>query len=196
MRTTAERARSWSLFLVCGLLLAAGAGTSAQAAAGQKAPRLAPKGAGPVPAAVAPLEGKSGTQSGGDAEFSQEEGKVTLRLLVKNAPRGSHAVHIHEKGDCSDPEAKSAGAHWNPGGAEHGKWGDTCHLGDIGNIDVDERGEGILLLTTDLWTIGGDPASDILGKSVIVHAQPDDFKTQPTGNAGGRIACGVIQKKN
>ena len=182
------------LFLAGGIVLAAGTLASAQAPPGRKAPRLAPKAA-PTQAALAKLEGKSGSQAGGDAEFSQEEGKVTLRLLVKNAPPGVHAVHIHEKGDCSDPEAKSAGAHWNPADVKHGKWGDTCHLGDIGNVDVNEHGEGILLLTTDLWTIGGDPASDILGKSVIVHAQPDDFETQPTGNAGGRIACGVIERK-
>ena len=193
MRRT-SRTRSWSLFLFLGAVLAVGTLASAQAPARRKAPKLAAKDV-LKPVAIAQLQAKSGTQMGGVAEFSQEEGKVTLRLLVHGAPSGTHAVHLHEKGDCSDPEAKSAVAHWNPGGAKHGKWGDACHLGDIGNIDVDDHGEGVLLLTTDLWTIGGDPQADILGKSMIVHAQPDDFQTQPTGNAGGRIACGVIERK-
>jgi len=186
--------RRWFPCMVLGLALAAGSGVPAQAPAGRKPTRLAAKGVA-LPSAAAVLHGKSGTQVEGEAEFTQDAGKVTLSLKVRNASPGAHAVHLHEVGDCSDPEAKSAGPHWNPGATKHGKWGETCHMGDIGNVEVNEHGEGSLVLTTDLWTIGGDPKSDILGKSLIVHAQPDDFQTQPTGNAGGRIACGVVETK-
>ncbi len=143
--------------------------------------------------ASAPIAARSGSTLTGEATFRAKNGKVTLDLRVRHAPPGSHAVHLHEKGDCSDPEAKSAGAHWNPSGADHGKWGATCHLGDIGNLVVDAKGKGRLTLTTELWTIGGAAGSDVLGKSVIVHATLDDFVTQPTGNAGGRIGCGVVR---
>lgn len=143
--------------------------------------------------AGARIEAKSGSKVEGTATFKAKGGKVTLTLTLRNAPPGEHAVHLHEKGDCSDPEGKSAGAHWNPTDSPHGKWGGSCHMGDIGNVTVDARGNGKLTLTTDLWTIGGPAASDILGKSVIVHAALDDFTTQPTGNAGGRIGCGVVR---
>ncbi len=143
--------------------------------------------------ATAKIEARSGSQVEGKATFTQEAGKVTLHLSVRNMSPGLHAFHIHEKGDCSDPKAASAGPHWNPAGAPHGKWGDSCHLGDIGNIEVGKNGKGTVRLTTDLWSIGGSAESDIVGRSVIVHESPDDFVTQPTGNAGGRIGCGVIR---
>lgn len=144
-------------------------------------------------AATAEIEARSGSTITGKATFRAKRGKVTLDLKVTHAPPGPHAVHLHEKGDCSDPEAKSAGAHWNPSASEHGRWGASCHLGDIGNLVVDAKGNGRLKLTTDLWTIGGPAASDVRGKSVIVHVSADDFVTQPTGNAGGRIGCGVVR---
>ena len=145
------------------------------------------------PAATATIEARSGSSLEGKATFRAKGGKVTLDLRVSHAAPGTHAVHLHEKGDCSDPEGKSAGSHWNPSGAAHGKWGESCHLGDIGNLVVDAKGNGRLKLTTDLWTIGGPSGSDVLGKAVIVHATADDFTTQPTGNAGGRIGCGVVR---
>jgi Cu-Zn family superoxide dismutase len=143
--------------------------------------------------ATAVVEARSGASLDGKATFRAKQGKVTLELSVRHAPPGTHAVHLHEKGDCSDPEAKSAGAHWNPAEQAHGRWGGTCHLGDIGNLVVDAKGNGKLKLTTELWTIGGPAASDVLGKSVIIHATADDFVTQPHGNAGGRIGCGVVR---
>lgn len=152
-------------------------------------PATAGAGGGRVEARV---EARSGSRVSGTATFREKHGKVTLVLKIRNAPPGVLAVHLHEHGDCSDPEGKSAGAHWNPEGSPHGRWGEACHLGDIGNIVVDAKGRGKLTLTTDRWTIGGDPKSDIRGRSVIVHAAPDDFTTQPTGNAGARIGCGVI----
>jgi Cu-Zn family superoxide dismutase len=147
-------------------------------------------------AATAKIEAKSGSTVGGDAVFSAAAGKVTMRIKVTGLPAGTHAVHLHEKGDCSDPEAKAAGAHWNPSNEAHGRWGHGAfHHGDIGNLEANAKGEATLTFSTDLWTIGGPASSDIIGRSVIVHEKADDFQTQPTGNAGGRVGCGVIQKK-
>jgi Cu-Zn family superoxide dismutase len=148
----------------------------------------------PQNTAGAVLEPRSGTSVSGRATFTANQDGVTLALEVRGAAAGVHAVHIHETGDCSAPDAASAGAHWNPSGVDHGRWGTPPHhLGDIGNLQVGEDGVGELTLTTPLWSIGGPSGSDIVGKAVIVHAAPDDFKTQPTGAAGGRIACGVIR---
>lgn len=156
------------------------------------APASSPEGAGEKKA-LAPIEARSGSSVKGEAVFTQKGGKVTLMLTIEGAEPGPHAVHLHEKGDCSAPDAASAGGHWNPAGVNHGKWSaPPFHHGDIGNLEVGADGKGKLELTTDLWSIGGDPKSDILGKAIIVHAKVDDFTTQPTGNAGGRIGCGVV----
>ncbi len=122
-------------------------------------------------------------------------GKVTmsLELNIPAKARKTIAVHIHEHGDCADT-AKAAHGHWNPTNAQHGKWGSSnFHYGDIGNVKLDSKGKGTLSLTTDLWSLGGTPAKNILGKSIIVHGGVDDYKSQPAGNSGARIGCGVIR---
>ena len=122
-------------------------------------------------------------------------GKVvmTLDITVPAKAGKSIAVHIHEHGNCGDT-AKLAHDHWNPTNAQHGKWGTASfHAGDIGNIQLDAKGKGTLSLATDLWTLGGQPNKNILGKAIIVHGGNDDYQTQPSGNAGTRIGCGVIQ---
>jgi superoxide dismutase, Cu-Zn family len=163
-------------------------------------PRTA-DGAGAV--ASASLEAKSGSSVSGAATFtSTSGGKVTAKVSVAHAPPGKHAVHLHVNGDCSAPDAQSAGAHWNPTIEAHGKWGEPPHhLGDIGNLEVDGEGKGELSLTTDRWVVDGTPGpdgqpklNDVVGRAVVVHAAVDDFTTQPTGNAGGRMACGVIRR--
>ena len=144
--------------------------------------------------AVATLQSKSDSHVTGEATFREESGKVNVEIMIVGAEPGPHAVHLHEKGDCTAPDGASAGGHWNPTHENHGKWGTApFHRGDIGVIDVGADGKGTLTLTTELWTIGGAPETDVVGKAVIVHAKADDFTTQPTGNAGGRIACGVVE---
>jgi len=144
--------------------------------------------------AVAVLQSKSDSHVTGKAAFHESNGKVTLDVTLEGAEPGQHAVHLHEKGDCSAPDGASAGGHWNPTHEDHGKWGTApFHHGDIGVVEVGADGKGKLELTTDLWTIGGAPETDVIGKAVIVHAKTDDFTTQPTGNAGGRVACGVVE---
>jgi Cu-Zn family superoxide dismutase len=132
----------------------------------------------------------------GTVKFDTDStGKVKMRLDISVPAKAgkSVAVHIHEHGDCGDT-AKMAHGHWNPTNAQHGKWGsESFHSGDIGNVKLNAKGKGSLTLTTDLWTLGGKPDKNILEKSIIVHGGMDDYKTQPSGNAGTRIGCGVIR---
>lgn len=154
-----------------------------------------PPAVGDAVVATAVLEGRSGSSMTGTARFVADGGSVTLTLNVQGAPPGEHAVHLHDTGDCSAPDATSAGGHWNPTKSDHGEWGHPPHhLGDIGNLHVGADGTGALLLTTDRWTIGTGDVGDLLGHAVIVHEKVDDFKTQPTGAAGARIACGVVRR--
>lgn len=132
----------------------------------------------------------------GTAKFSQHNGKVKLVLNIScfKLANKSVAVHLHEIGDCGDM-GKMAHGHWNPTNKQHGKWGSASfHSGDIGNISLDAKGDGSLEMETDLWSIGGDSTTNILGRSVIIHSGVDDYTTQPTGNAGSRIGCGVIKR--
>lgn len=150
----------------------------------------------PVPSkqAIAVINSASDSGVTGMASFSQIGQTVMLHIEIKNAESRQHAVHIHENGDCSSPDGKSAGGHWNPTNVAHGKWGEgEFHLGDIGNIDVGEDGTGTIELSTDLWEIGTGSMIDVVGKGIIVHADADDFTSQPSGNAGARIGCGVIE---
>jgi Cu-Zn family superoxide dismutase len=141
------------------------------------------------------LESKSDSKAYGKLYFVEVDGVVTLEAKFIDLDPGTHAIHIHEKADCSSPDGKSAGGHWNPTFENHGKWGDEngFHKGDIGNIEADENGSAKLKMQTDEWCIGcGDETKDILGKSIIVHQGTDDFVSQPSGNAGARISCGGI----
>ncbi len=144
--------------------------------------------------AVAIINPTSGNEVTGIADFTQVGDVITLTIEIQNASPGTHAVHIHEKGDCSASDGTSAGGHWNPTNVAHGKWGEgEFHLGDIGNIEVAEDGTGSIELTTDLWEIGTGSIIDVVGKGIIVHAGADDFTSQPSGAAGARIGCGVIE---
>ena len=144
--------------------------------------------------ATAEINSASGSSLTGTAIFTKDGENITLSVAIRNASPGLHAVHIHENGDCSAPDATSAGGHWNPTDVAHGQWGvGEFHLGDIGNITVGEDGTGSIELTTDLWEIGTGSDIDVIGKGIIVHADADDFVSQPSGNAGARIGCGVIE---
>lgn len=141
------------------------------------------------------LEPKSDSKVKGNVIFTEEAGVVTMIAVVGGMTEGEHAIHIHEKADCSSADGKSTGGHWNPTNQPHGKWGspDGYHKGDIGNITANANGNGTITMSTDEWCIGcGDPNKDILGKAIIIHEGADDFVTQPTGNAGGRVSCGGI----
>jgi Cu-Zn family superoxide dismutase len=140
------------------------------------------------------LESKSKSSVSGKATFTEKNGFVTFKATISGLTPGVHGIHIHEKADCSAADAASAGGHWNPTFKKHGKWGEgEYHKGDIGNITADTNGNATITLKTNEWCIGcGDVTKDVLGKGLIVHANADDLTSQPTGNAGGRIACSAI----
>ncbi|HXH98873.1 MAG TPA: superoxide dismutase family protein [Sphingobacteriaceae bacterium] len=131
----------------------------------------------------------------GTINFSQQGGKVVMDITVSFPAKAgqSVAVHLHEHGDCGNM-GNDAHGHWNPTNELHGRWGSAPHhLGDIGNISLNQSGRGSMQLVTDKWSLGTGASNDILGKAIIIHNGVDDYVTQPTGNAGTRIGCGVIQ---
>jgi Cu-Zn family superoxide dismutase len=142
------------------------------------------------------FESKSNSLVKGTAAFFEKNGKVTFVAKLTGLKPGVHAIHIHEKSDCSAADGSSAGGHWNPTFKKHGKWGvEEYHKGDIGNFIADEKGNGTITMKTSEWCIGCEDATkNILGKGLIVHQGTDDFTTQPSGNAGARVACSAIIK--
>lgn len=148
---------------------------------------------------VIELESKSSSETNGFIVFIEEDSKVTMEATISNLEPGEHAIHIHEKSDCSSSDGKSAGGHWNPTLESHGEWGDSTgfHRGDIGNFNVDENGNGTVSFSTDLWCLDCDDLNkNIIGKSIIIHQGSDDLISQPSGAAGSRIACGGIIEEN
>ena len=143
------------------------------------------------------LEPKSDSNVKGVASFTETNGSVRMVATLSGLTPGEHAIHIHEKADCSAADGTSAGGHWNPTHSQHGKWGaaEGYHRGDIGNFTADDEGNATITFSTDEWCIGcEDPNKDLMGKSVIVHQGTDDFVSQPSGNAGKRISCaGIIE---
>lgn len=146
--------------------------------------------------AQAMIQSASGSSMTGEAIFEESNGKVKMTLTVKDATPGTHAVHLHENGDCSAADATSAGGHWNPTHESHGnRAGDGAfHSGDIANLEVGSDGTGTLEVSAADWTIGGTADSNVIGKAVIIHASADDFVSQPSGNAGAREGCGVVSQ--
>ena len=143
--------------------------------------------------AMAIIQPTSQGTASGQAHFTQVADGVEMKVTMQGLTPGEHAIHVHANADCGNA-GENAGPHWNPTGEEHGKWGSSpYHRGDIGNLVADAQGNATLTFTSNVWSIGGTPDTDVVGRTVIVHASSDDFKTQPTGNAGGRIACGVVQ---
>ncbi|MGC1473889.1 MAG: superoxide dismutase family protein [Psychroserpens sp.] len=141
------------------------------------------------------LESKSNSEVTGNVVFTQDGDAVTMVALLSGLTEGEHAIHIHEKADCSSSDGKSSGGHWNPTGQPHGKWGADSgyHKGDIGNFSANDKGQATITKITDEWCIGcGDDSRDILGKAIIVHQGIDDFTSQPSGAAGSRVSCGGI----
>ena len=152
---------------------------------------LAQASAQEVKKAIAVLHPASGSQVMGTVTFTKTEGGVQVIADITGLTPGQHGFHIHEFGDCSAPDATSAGGHFNPSKNPHAGHDDAKrHEGDLGNIEADSSGKAHLDLTDKMMTMSGEMS--IIGRGVIVHEKVDDLKTQPTGNAGGRVACGVI----
>ncbi|MGI8560416.1 MAG: superoxide dismutase family protein [Luteimonas sp.] len=145
--------------------------------------------------ATASLAATVGSTVSGDLRFEAMDGGVHITgRLVRLEPNSAHGFHVHETGDCSAPDGSSAGGHFNPDGSAHGRVGTpTHHAGDSNNIVADPNGDVVVDNRLEGATLGDGAATDIVGKAVIVHAGADDYTSQPTGDAGARLACGVIQ---
>ena len=148
----------------------------------------------PVNNAEAIVEAKSGSSVSGKVTFKQEPKGVRIVADIKGLSPGLHGFHIHEKGDCSAHDASSAGGHYNPYNKPHGGINSAeRHMGDFGNLVANSAGEAHYDELNDLVELNGEHS--IIGKSIVIHADPDDLKTQPTGNSGSRIGCGEIKAK-
>lgn len=144
--------------------------------------------------AAAMLEPTDGNQTRGELRFATVGDRIEVTGTISGLPGNStHGFHVHETGDCSAPDATSAGGHFNPASTDHGRVGQgEHHAGDSDNITADADGNATVQGWLEGATVGDGAATDIVGKAVIVHADEDDYATQPTGNAGDRLACGVI----
>jgi Cu-Zn family superoxide dismutase len=141
--------------------------------------------------AIAVLHPTKGNSVEGVVTFTKTGDAVKVVANLTGLTPGKHGFHIHEFGDCSSPDGKAAGGHFNPTNNPHaGHDTEKRHAGDLGNIEADSAGQAHLELTDKMMTMSGE--NSIIGRGVIVHEKPDDLKTQPTGDAGGRVACGVI----
>lgn len=154
-----------------------------------------PADKGPL-SAEAVLKDKEGKQVGAATLIETAEG-VRVALTGYRLPPGGHGLHVHAVGLCEPPEFTSAGAHFNPTAKQHGKLNPAgAHAGDLPNLVVAASGEGGVDVTTKAFTLSPGPTTLLgeKGTAIVIHANPDDEKTDPTGNSGGRIACGVIAK--
>jgi Cu-Zn family superoxide dismutase len=164
--------------VACGALLAAGC-------AGMESKE---------PTATAKLEPRSGSKVQGTLTFTQIGDVVRVTGEITGHTKGPKGYHIHEKGDCSAADAMSTGGHFNPHKSKHGgPYDPVKHAGDMGNIVFNDAGVAKVNFTVGDISVSNDAPNGIIGRAFIVHAQVDDLKTDPTGNAGGRVACGVIR---
>jgi Cu-Zn family superoxide dismutase len=144
---------------------------------------------------VVPITTSNGTSAGTATFKESKDGKqLTIDVRLKNLPFGEHAVHIHANPVCDAPDFKGAGGHFNPDGKQHGTENPMGHHnGDLPkNISIDEDHTGELTVKVGYLTLAPGAPNSVLGHSIVVHEKADDMKTDPTGNAGNRIACGVI----
>ena len=143
------------------------------------------------------LNSKSGSNTSGTVHFVETQTGVNLTAHINGLKPGVHAIHVHEKADCSSEDGKSSGGHWNPTFQNHGAWGSDAgyHRGDIGNFTADNSGHGMIQFQTDQWCLGcDDETKNLLGKAIIVNQGKDDLVSQPSGAAGARVSCaGIIQ---
>ena len=145
--------------------------------------------------AVATLAPTTGNSASGTVRFARSGGKVLVTGEVRGLkPNAEHGFHVHEKGDCSSGDGLSTGGHFNPAGKAHGRHSQgEHHAGDLPSLMADSAGVARFSFESTTVDIGTGPA-DIVGRGLIVHRDPDDYRTQPTGNAGPRLACAVITR--
>lgn len=144
-------------------------------------------------AAIADVKPTQGNRIAGKVIFHQSGDLAHVKVdLTGMEPNSQHGFHVHERGDCSAPDGMSAGGHFNPEGVAHGYYTHPPHhAGDLPNLKADEKGEVHTSFDVSYLTVGSG-GTDVAGRSVVVHRDPDDYKSQPAGNSGPRLACGVI----
>lgn len=148
---------------------------------------------GPGPQAAASLEARSGSSVSGTVNFQAVGDKLHVAARIAGLTPGEHGFHIHEAGDCSAADASSAKGHFNPMAKPHGHFGGIDHhAGDMPNLVADAAGNATVSGEVALLSLAGD-TNGIINRSVVIHADPDDYKSQPAGNSGKRVACGVIR---
>ena len=149
----------------------------------------------PGPSAGAQLSPTKGNSTSGLVTFTQSGPKLLVSAEIRGLkPNAEHGFHIHEKGDCSSGDGMSTGGHFNPTTQSHGAHGiGSHHAGDLPSLVADANGVVKLKFETTSIIIDSG-VTNIIGRGLIVHRDPDDYKTQPTGNAGPRLACAVISK--
>lgn len=147
--------------------------------------------------AMATLEPTEGHQARGTVTFTPVDGGVRVNADVTGLAEGPHGIHVHETGDCSAPDASSAGGHFAPEGSPHGAPDDPAserHTGDLGNLEANPEGNATYERLDSILSLEGP--NSIVGKAVIVHGGADDLTSQPSGDAGPRVACGVIRMQD
>ena len=149
----------------------------------------------PGPTASAKLMSTIGNTTAGDVTFSQKGDKVRVSGVVSGLkPNAEHGFHVHDKGDCSSGDGMSTGGHFNPDGKPHGAHGAGAHhAGDLPSLKADASGTARFNFESNTIAVGAGVAN-VIGRGLIVHRDPDDYKTQPTGNSGPRLACAIIAK--
>ena len=144
------------------------------------------------PRATASLKPTKGSKAFGEVTFEQMGDKVRVTAqIIGLKPNQEHGFHVHEVGDCGSGDGMSAKGHFNPHGKPHGK-GSERHAGDLPNLKANKQGRATAAFDVDILTVTPGPAS-VVGRGLIVHADPDDYTSQPVGNAGARLACAVIR---
>ena len=186
-----QRKFAWMLVLSILALLPA-CGSKEEAPAPAAAPEPVVEEAGPL-AAVAVLKPRADSEASGTITFTETAGGVEVVADIARVSPGLHGIHLHAVGDCSAEDFTSTGGHFNPTDAPHGGPTDSVrHAGDFGNVEIGEDGAGRLKLVTDMLTVADGP-NTVVGRAVILHEGEDDLESQPTGAAGGRLACGVVR---
>lgn len=151
-------------------------------------------GANDGPIAVATVAPTAGNTAAGTVRFTQRGPRTLIHArLTGLTPNAEHGFHVHERGDCSAPDASSAGGHFDPGGHPHAFHAQPQrHAGDLPNLRADAQGVATLSWESELLGVAAGPAS-VVGRSVIVHRDADDYRSQPAGNSGPRLGCGVVR---
>ncbi|HEX2476902.1 MAG TPA: superoxide dismutase family protein [Lacipirellulaceae bacterium] len=191
------RSATWQLALATGLGIVAatvisyGTHSNAQTAPAARAQAPQAPATAQVTKAIAVVHPLGDSKVGGKVVFTQTRSGVEISAEITGLAPGEHGFHVHEFGDCSMADGTCAGGHFNPTGAPHAGPDDAKrHVGDLGNIKVSEDGKATYKRVDKMVALNGP--NSIIGRSVIIHAAPDDLKSQPSGNAGARVGCGVI----